>query len=175
MFRRKKTVKKSYRFYKKGTKKRKGFKFLDFGITFLGLLTVLFVLSSIHRLTQTQAEGSSKTTPLRVQIVNASGSKLNPEVVRFLEGESLGKYYLVVVDLKDLTDSPIKETLLLERGGGRKLARQIGEKLGLKRENIISKKQEINELDLSYTLVLGQDYQKLFNINDKIRRIKNSS
>ena len=139
---------------------------MDVGIAFLGFVTILFMLSSARRLTQTQAEGGFKTTPLRVQILNASGSKLNPEVVKFLEKKSFGIYYLVVVDQTEIADSPIKETLLLDREGERKLSKQIGEKLGLKRENIISRKLENNELNLNFTLVLGQDYEKLFSLGD---------
>jgi hypothetical protein len=165
MFKRKKTAK-SYRFYRKKSKKKKSFKFLDIGIAFLGILTILFVLSSLKRLTQTQAEGNSRVTPLRIQVLNASGSKLEPEVIEQLKKKSVGAYYLTIVELKDLNDSPIKETLLLDRKKDRKLARLVGEKLGVKRDNIESQELEDNYLDLNYTLILGQDYHKLFKLTD---------
>jgi len=165
MFKRKGTAK-SYRFYRKRSKRKKGIRFLDLGIALLGLFTILFVLSSVRRLTQTQAEGSLRTTPLRVQVLNASGSKLKPKVIKLLQEKVLGTYYLVIVEQKDFPDSPLKETLLLDRMGEKKLARQVGERLGLKKENILSKKLENNYLNISYTLILGQDYQKLFKLKD---------
>jgi hypothetical protein len=165
MFRRKKTEK-SYRFYRKKSKRKKSFKFLDLGIAILGLLTVLFVLSSVRRLTQTQAEGSLRTTPLRLQVLNASGSKLDPEVMKLLNDIDIGTYYLLVVEQKDFSDSPYKETLLLDRKGEKRIAKQLGEKLGLKRENVLSQKLEDNYLNISFTLILGQDYQKLLERTD---------
>lgn len=165
MFRRKKTAK-NYRFYRKKSKRKRSLKFLDLGIAFLGLLTLLFVLSSVRRLTQTQAEGSLRTTPLRVQVLNASGSKLDPELTKLLNAINIGTYYLLVVEQKDLSDSLYKETLLLDRKGEKRIAKQLGEKLGLKRENIRSQKLENNYLDISLTLILGQDYQKLFELKD---------
>lgn len=165
MLKRKKTAK-SYRFYRKKSKSKKSFKFLDIGIAFLGILTILFVLSSLKRLTQTQAEGNSRVTPLRIQVLNASGSKLEPEFIEQLKKKDIGTYYLTIVELKDFSDSPIKETLLLDRKKDRKLARLVGEKLGVKRENIESQELEDNYLDISYTLILGQDYHKLFKLTD---------
>ena len=165
MFKRKGKVK-SYRFYQKRSKKKRGSRFLDLGIALLGLLTILFVLSSVKRLTQTQAEGSLRTTPLRVQILNASGQKLNPEIIKLIEEKDLSPYYLVVVEQKDFTDSLVKESLLLDRMGEKMISRQVAEKLGLKRENILIEKLESNYLNINYTLILGQDYQKLFKLND---------
>ncbi len=165
MFKRKGKVK-SYRFYQKRSKKKRGSRFLDLGIALLGLLTILFVLSSIKRLTQTQAEGSLRTTPLRVQILNASGQKLNPEIIKLIEEKDLSPYYLVVVEQKDFSDSLVKESLLLDRMGEKMISRQVAEKLGLKRENILIEKLESNYLNINYTLILGQDYQKLFKLND---------
>lgn len=107
-----------------------------------------------------------RTTPLRVQVLNASGSKLKPKVIKLLQEKVLGTYYLVIVEQKDFPDSPLKETLLLDRMGEKKLARQVGERLGLKKGNILSKKLENNYLNISYTLILGQDYQKLFKLKD---------
>jgi hypothetical protein len=160
MFKRKGKVK-SYRFYQKRSKKKRGSRFLDLGIALLGLLTILFVLSSVKRLTQTQAEGSLRTTSLRVQILNASGQKLNPEIIKLIEEKDLSPYYLVVVEQKDFSDSLVKESLLLDRMGEKMISRQVAEKLGLKRENILIEKLESNYLNINYTLILGQDYQKL--------------
>jgi hypothetical protein len=165
MFKRKGKVK-SYRFYQKRSKKKRGSRFLDLGITLLGVLTILFVLSSIKRLTQTQAEGSLRTTPLRVQILNASGQKLKPEIIKLIEEKDLSPYFLVVVEQKDFSDSLVKESLLLDRMGEKMISRQVAEKLGLKRENILLEKSEGNYLDINYTLILGQDYQKLFKLKN---------
>lgn len=139
---------------------------MDLGIAFLGLVTILFILSSVRRLTQTQAEGSLRTTPLRIQVLNASGLELDPKVIRLLEEKTLGTYYFMVVEQKNFPDSPIKETLLLDRTGEKKLARQVGERLGLKKDNIVSRRLENNYLNITYTLILGQDYQKLFKLTD---------
>jgi hypothetical protein len=165
MFKRKGKVK-SYRFYQKRSKKKRGNRFLDLGIALLGVLTILFVLSSIKRLTQTQAEGSLRTTPLRVQILNASGQKLNPEIIKLIEEKDLSPYFLVVVEQKDFSDSLVKESLLLDRMGEKMISRQVAEKLGLKRENILMEKLEGNYLNINYTLILGQDYQKLFKLKN---------
>ncbi len=105
-------------------------------------------------------------TPLRIQVLNASGSKLEPEFLEQLKKKNIGTYYLTIVELKDFNDSPIKETLLLDRKKDRKLARLLGEKLGVKRENIESQELEDNYLDLNYTLILGQDYRMLFKPTD---------
>ncbi|MDP2960973.1 MAG: hypothetical protein Q8N71_06060 [candidate division Zixibacteria bacterium] len=166
MFKRKGKVK-SYRFYQKRSKKKKGGRFLDLGIALLGILTILFVLSSVKRLTQTQAEGSLRTTPLRIQVLNASGQKLNPEIIKLIEEKDLSPYYLKVVEQKDFSDSLVKESLLLDRMGGKGISKQVAEKLGLKRENILLEKLEGNYLNISYTLILGQDYQKLLKLNDQ--------
>lgn len=165
MFKRKKTAK-SHRFYRKRSKRKKSFNLLDLGIAFFGVLTILFVLSSVRRLTQTQAEGSLRITPLRLQVLNATGSELDTEVMKLLEEMNLGKYYFEVVEQENFSDSPIKETLLLDRGGEKKLTRLVGEKLGLKRENIISQELENNYLNISYTLILGQDYQEFLKQKD---------
>ncbi|HEX9912413.1 MAG TPA: hypothetical protein VGB01_04100 [candidate division Zixibacteria bacterium] len=167
MFKRKRKVK-SYRFYRKRSKKKKGSRFLDLGIALLGILTILFVLSSVKRLTQTQAEGSLRTTPLRIQVLNASGQRLNPEIIKLkIEEKDLNPYFLVVVEQKDFSDSLVKESLLLDRMGGKGISKQVAEKLGLKRENILLEKLEGNYLNISYTLILGQDYQKLLKLNDQ--------
>ena len=107
-----------------------------------------------------------RTTSLRLQVLNASGFDLDTEVIKLLEEKNLGKYYFVVVEQKNFSDSPIKETLLLDRGGEKKLTRLVGEKLGMERENIISQKLENNYLNISYTLILGQDYQELLKQKD---------
>jgi hypothetical protein len=166
MFKRK-GADKRYRFYRRRSKAKQGGRLLDLGIVFLGLLTILFVLSSAKRLTQTQAEGSLRTSPLRVQVLNSSGKKLDSGQVRlFLEKKNLSPYYLVVVEQKDLPDSLVKESLLLDRVGDGKVAQQIGEKIGLKKKNILDQKLENNYLNISYTLILGQDYQRIFKLKD---------
>jgi len=140
---------------------------LDLGIAFLGLMTLLFILSSAKRLTQTQAEGSLRTNPLRVQVLNSSGKKLDPNQVRsFLEKRNLSPYYLVVVEQKNLPDSLVKESFLRDRRGDEKLALQIGEKIGLKKKNIIIQELSSPDPDVDYTLVLGLDYQRIFKPND---------
>jgi hypothetical protein len=165
MFKRKGKVR-SYRFYQKRSKKKRGSRFLDLGITLLGVLTILFVLSSIKRLTQTQAEGSLRTTPLRVQILNATGQKLNPEIIELIEEKDLSPYFLVVVEQKDFSDSLVKESLLLDRRGEKIISRQVAEKLGIKRGNILIEKLEGNYLNIDYTLILGQDCQKLLKLKN---------
>jgi len=103
---------------------------------------------------------------LRLQVLNASGFDLDTEVIKILEEKNLGKYYFVVVEQKNFSDSPIKETLLLDRAGEKKLTRLVGGKLGMERGNIISQKLENNYLNISYTLILGQDYQELLKQKD---------
>jgi hypothetical protein len=105
-------------------------------------------------------------TPLRIQLLNASGSRIEPEVIEQLKKKNMGTYCLTIVELKDFNDSPIKETLLLDRKKDRRLARLVGEKLGVKRANIESQELEDNYLDIDYTLILGQDYHKLFKLTD---------
>lgn len=139
---------------------------MDLGIAFLGLLIILFVLSSAKRLTQTQAEGSLRTIPLRVQVLNSSGKRISPDFSQFLEKKKISPYYLVIVEQKDLPDSLVKESLLLDRMGEEKAALLIGEKIGLKKKNILTRQLENNYLNISYTLILGQDYQKIFKLKD---------
>jgi len=139
---------------------------VDLGIAFLGLLIILFVLSSAKRLTQTQAEGSLRTIPLRVQVLNSSGKRISPDFSQFLEKKKISPYYLVIVEQKDLPDSLVKESLLLDRMGEEKAALLIGEKIGLKKKNILTRQLENNYLNISYTLILGQDYQKIFKLKD---------
>ncbi|HVP36547.1 MAG TPA: hypothetical protein VMT04_06075 [Terriglobales bacterium] len=166
MFKRK-GADKRYRFYRKRSRAKSGGKFLDLGIAFLGLMTLLFILSSAKRLTQTQAEGSLRTNPLRVQVLNSSGKKLDPNQVRsFLEKRNLSPYYLVVVEQKNLPDSLVKESFLRDRRGDEKLALQIGEKIGLKKKNIIIQELSSPDPDVDYTLILGLDYQRIFKPND---------
>ena len=139
---------------------------MDLGIAFLGLLIILFVLSSAKRLTQTQAEGSLRTIPLRVQVLNSSGKRISPDFAQFLEKKNLSPYYLVVVEQKNLPDSLIKESLLRDRRGDEKLALQIGGKIGMKRKNIIIQELSSHNPNIDYTLILGQDYQKIFKLKD---------
>lgn len=139
---------------------------MDLGIAFLGLLIILFVLSSAKRLTQTQAEGSLRTIPLRVQVLNSSGKRISPGFAQFLEEKIFSPYYLVIVEQKDLPDSLVKESLLLDRMGEEKAALLIGEKIGLKKKNILTQQLENNYLNIGYTLILGQDYQKVFKPKD---------
>jgi len=139
---------------------------VDLGIAFLGLLIILFVLSSAKRLTQTQAEGSLRTNPLRVQVLNSSGKRISPGFAQFLEKKKFSPYYLVIVEQKDLPDSLVKESLLLDRMGEEKTALLIGEKIGLKKKNILTRQLENNYLNIGYTLILGQDYQKIFKLKD---------
>jgi hypothetical protein len=165
MFKRK-GADKRYRFYRKRSKTKQGGRFVDLGIAFLGLLIILFVLSSAKRLTQTQAEGSLRTIPLRVQVLNSSGKRISPDFSQFLEKKKISPYYLVIVEQKDLPDSLVKESLLLDRMGEEKAALLIGEKIGLKKKNILTRQLENNYLNISYTLILGQDYQKIFKLKD---------
>lgn len=139
---------------------------MDLGIAFLGLLMILFVLSSAKRLTQTQAEGNLRTIPLRVQVLNSSGKRISPDFSQFLEKKIFSPYYLVIVEQKDLPDSLVKESLLLDRMGEEKTALKIGEKMGLKKKNILTQQLENNYLNISYTLILGQDYQRIFKLKD---------
>jgi hypothetical protein len=165
MFKRK-GADKRYRFYRKRSKAKPRGRFVDLGIAFLGLLIILFVLSSAKRLTQTQAEGSLRTIPLRVQVLNSSGKRISPDFSQFLEKKKFSPYYLVIVEQKDLPDSLVKESLLLDRMGEEKTALLIGEKIGLKKKNILPQQLENNYLNISYTLILGQDYQKIFKLKD---------
>ena len=165
MFKRK-GADKSYRFYRKRSKAKPRGRFLDLGIAFLGLLTILFIFSSAKRLIQTQAEGSLRTSPLRVQVLNSSGKRISPDFSQFLEKKNFSPYYLVIVEQKDLPDSLVKESLLLDRMGEEKTALLIGEKIGLKKKNILIRQLENNYLNISYTLILGQDYQRIFKLKD---------
>lgn len=139
---------------------------MDLGIAFLGLLIILFVLSSAKRLTQTQAEGSLRTIPLRVQVLNSSGKRISPDFSQFLEKKNFSPYYLVVVEQKNLPDSMVKESFLRDRRGDEKLALQIGGGIGLKRKNIIIQELSNPDPDVDYTLILGQDYQRIFKPKD---------
>ena len=136
------------------------------GIAFLGLVIILFVLSSAKRLTQTQAEGSLRTIPLRVQVLNSSGKRIGPDFARLLEKKNFSPYYLVIVEQKNLPDSLVKESLLRDRRGDEKLALQIGGKIGVKSKNIILQESSDHDPDIDYTLILGQDYQKIFKPKD---------
>jgi len=165
MFKRK-GADKRYRFYRKRSKAKPRGSFLDLGIAFLGLVIILFVLSSAKRLTQTQAEGSLRTIPLRVQVLNSSGKRIGPDFARFLEKKNFSPYYLVIVEQKNLPDSLVKESLLRDRRGDEKLAQQIGGKIGVKSKNIILQESSDHDPDIDYTLILGQDYQKIFKPKD---------
>lgn len=165
MFKRK-GADKRYRFYRKRSKAKPRGRFLDVGIALLGLLTILFIFSSAKRLIQTQAEGSLRTSPLRVQVLNSSGKRISPDFSQFLEKKKFSPYYLVIVEQKDLPDSLVKESLLLDRMGEEKTALLIGEKMGLNKKNVLTEQLENNYLNISYTLILGQDYQRIFKLKD---------
>ena len=183
--------KKTHRYYRKTKRTKVNFwtkllsKFLWVTIAFLTILLVIYAFSFFRKLSQPEASdfGSSgkdsiKQISARIQILNgcseSKGKELIQKITRKLEqfkSEQIG-YEIVESGKCDfgsagLEDSLVNESLILDRAEGGKdgapseAALITARVLGIKPQNVISKKLKNNYQDIRLTILVGNDYKTL--------------
>jgi len=183
--------KRTHRYYRKTKRTKVNFftrllsKFLWVTIALLVILLVICALSFFRKLSQPEASdfGSSgkvteKQITTRIQIFNgcsgSKGTEYIQKIIRKLEqlkSEQIG-YEIVESGKCDfgsagLEDSLVNESLILDRAEGGKdgapseAALITARVLGIKPQNVISKKLKNNYQDIRLTILVGNDYKTL--------------
>jgi hypothetical protein len=175
---------KSYRYYRKGKRKKLGFwaklgsKFLWICIIFLTILLLVFVFSFYQKLNQPQAREQKETTLVRVQILNGCSKPgrddLAQKLARRLEQIKAHNVVYEIVEMGNcdfgsigVDDSLAKESLILDRMGDEKrslpseVALATATALGINPQNVIYKKLNNNYQDIALTILIGNDYRSL--------------
>jgi len=183
--------KKTHRYYRKTKRTKVNFwtkllsKFLWVTIAFLTILLVIFAFSFFRKLSQPEAsdfgssgKDSGKQITARIQILNgcseSKGKEFTQKITRKLEqfkSEQIG-YEIVESGKCDfgsagLEDSLVNESLILDRTEGGKdgapseAALITARVLGIKPQNVISKKLKNNYQDIMLTILVGNDYKTL--------------
>jgi kynurenine formamidase len=160
---------KTRKYYKKGkTQKKAGSKSLSFFIFILGLVVLVYTLSFVKRLTQTEAVGSPDSQLIRVQILNGCGAPgAAQSVADFLLTKKFEGVTLDVIDVGNFTDTHIPQTLIWDRVGDLKAAQKVAQLLNISEENVshqLLKKKHLKVLGIQQTLILGKDYQKILEV-----------
>lgn len=179
--------KKSYRFYRRGKRKKFGFwarlgsKFLWVSIVFLTILILIYAFSFYRKLSQPEAKEQKKPVLVRIQILNGISESPVPrdedlaqKLAKKLELLKANNIVCQIVEIEKcdigslgLEDSSAKESLILDRWGDEKngipseVAMLTAEALGINRQNVIPKKLKNDYQDISLTLWIGNDYKIL--------------
>lgn len=155
---------KTRRFYKKGkARKKAGSKSLSLFILVLGLAVLVYTFSFVKRLTQTEAVGSPEPISVRMDILNGCGVRGAAGDVRnyLLENEFEGLIF-DVIEVANFTDTGVPYTLVWDRVGDQSTAQRVAQVLGIEKRFVSEEPLRDNYLDTKITLILGQDYQKIF-------------
>jgi len=143
--------------------KKKARSFKDWLIIFLTFVLVVYALSFFRHLTLNKAQGTEEPIYIRVQILNGCGKDGVANKIRErLISKSWGDFVFDAVEVNDFGDSTVSHTLILDRKGQDRIAYQVADVLGIKKENVLTKKLEDNYLDIDLALVLGADYYQIF-------------
>ena len=142
---------------------------LNYSLLALAAITVIFVASLFIKITN----GVAKTveTPeqiIRLQLANGSSEiTAIDEVEKFMNNYKDDKIDLLVVEKREFTKREIARSFIVSRTKDKTSAENLAKKLGLETDNITYKPLENNYNQVSVTLVLGNDYQDLLNIENK--------
>jgi hypothetical protein len=154
---------KTRKYYKKGKiQKKAGSKSLSFLIFILGLVVLVYTLSFVKKLTQTEAVGSPKPLLIRVQILNGCGvSGAAQSVADFLLKQEFEDFTFDVIEVGNYSNPQVPQTLIWDRVGDLSSTYQVAQVLGIREENVSYHLLKNNYLDIKVTLILGKDYQKI--------------
>lgn len=155
---------KTRKFYRKGkTQKKSSSKSLSFFIFILALVVLVYTFSFVKRLSQTEAVGSPEPQLIRVQILNGCGaSGAAQDVAEFLLSQKFEGIIFDVIDVGNFTDDNISQTLIWDRIGDESTPQKVARLLGIEKDNVSYHLLKNNYLDIKVTLILGSDYQKIF-------------
>lgn len=186
-----KSKKRTHRYYRKTKRAKLNFwtkagsKFLWVTIAFLTILLMIYAFSFFRKLSQPEAsdfdssiQDRVKHINVRIQILNGCseprGKEFAQKIIKKLEQfkSDLIGYEIVESGNCDfgsagLEDSLVNESLILDRADGGKdgapseAALITARVLGIKPQNVISKKLKDNYQDIMLTILVGNDYKTI--------------
>jgi hypothetical protein len=127
---------------------------LELGILLLALILVVFLFSTVRRLTQTQEKPLPVERKIvRVEVLNGCGTPgLAKKVTDFLRIKGFD-----VVNVGNAENFEFPETLVVDRVGDMTSAWKVARAMGV--NNVIQQKEV--DLLLDVTLILGKDHNEL--------------
>jgi hypothetical protein len=127
---------------------------LELGILLLALILVVFLFSTVRRLTQTQEKPLPVERKIvRVEVLNGCGTPgLAKKVTDFLRIKGFD-----VVNVGNAENFEFPETLVVDRVGDITSAWKVARAMGV--NNVIQQKEV--DLLLDVTLILGKDHNEL--------------
>jgi hypothetical protein len=176
MFRKKS---KTHRFYRKREKKRSS-KFLEVAIVFLTILLLIYAFSFFKKISQSEAKleptQGKESIFVRTQILNGSQREgLADSLARRLKGLRVDNIIYDVIETGNFEYLKPEQSFILDRGVDEEktnlktqtpcpseIALQTAFALGIDKENVLCKKLENNYQEIELTIVIGNDYQRLF-------------
>jgi hypothetical protein len=164
---------KTSRFYKRKGKKEKSSKFLEISIILLTLLLLIYGFSFFKKISQ------SETTPIptqnkelifvRTQILNGSQKEgLAQKLADRLRDLRVDNIIYDVIQTGNFENLKPEQSFILDRAGDEEkadpsqIALLTAQALGMDKENVLCKKLENNYQEIALTIVIGNDYQRLF-------------
>jgi hypothetical protein len=176
MFRKKS---KAHRFYRKREKKRSS-KFLEVSIIFLTILFLIYAFSFFKKVSQSEtslkpAQGKESIF-VRTQILNGSQKEgLADSLAHKLRGLRVNNIFYDVIETGNFEYLKPEQSFILDRGVDEEktnlktqtvcpseIAFLTAQALGIDKENVLCKKLENNYQEIELTIVIGNDYQRLF-------------
>jgi hypothetical protein len=176
MFRKKS---KAHRFYRKREKKRSS-KFLEVSIILLTILLLIYAFSFFKKVSQSEtslkpAQGKESIF-VRTQILNGSQKEgLADSLARRLRGLRVANIVYDVVETGNFEYLKPEQSFILDRAVDEEkvnlktqtpcpseIALLTAQVLGIDKENVLCKKLENNYQEIELTIVIGNDYPRLF-------------
>jgi hypothetical protein len=130
-------------------------------VTFVVLL--LYLISAAVRVSR----GVSRTEEppehqVRLQILNGCGETgLAGRIADRMDGYRDGDFGIIVVDTDNFETLDIDSSFVISRTNDKSTAKMLAERLGLNGDDIVFVPLEANHRQVSATLVLGRDYERL--------------
>jgi hypothetical protein len=162
MFKKKKKGR-NYRFYHKKTKGKTPSKLKEILILGLALFLLVYIFSLAKKLNQNQAQGKSESQAIRMQIVNGTKEKeAGPYVSSLLLKKSSDTLIFDILAIENLEDTALTPSLVLDRTKQGEKGEIVAQFLGISPSNLILKPDSDNYQGVDVTVILGNDYKKLF-------------
>ena len=149
---------------------------MEISIIFLALLLLVYAFSFFKKISQSEpAQKPAQTKELifvRTQILNGCKREgMAERLAERLKGLKVDNIIYDVIETGNFEYSKADTTIkgfILDRAGDEgkanpsEIALQTAQALGISKENVISKKLENNYQEIELTIVIGNDYQRLF-------------
>lgn len=176
MFRKKS---KAHRFYRREKKKRSS-KLLEISIVFLTVLLLIYAFSFFKKVSQSETSlkpaQDKESIFVRTQILNGSQKEgLADSLARRLRGLRVDNIIYDVIETGNFEYLKPEQSFILDRAVDEEkvnlktqtpcpseIALQTAQALGIDKENVLCKKLENNYQEIELTIVIGNDYPRLF-------------